>query len=89
MIVLIESVRIAFNVMYWLIIIRVLLSWIRHDPYNPIFRFIYESTELILGPIRRFLPLGFMGIDFSPVIGILLIQVLESAVIRLLIRIMY
>ena len=89
MIVLIDLVRIAFNVMYWLIIIRVLLSWIRHDPYNPIFRFIHESTELVLGPIRRFLPLGFMGIDFSPIIGILLMQFLETAVIRLLINIMY
>lgn len=89
MIVLIDLVRIAFEVMYWLIIIRVLLSWIRHDPYNPLFRFIYESTEVILGPIRRFLPLGFMGIDFSPIIGILLIQGLETIIIRLLINIIY
>ena len=33
MIFLFDLVEIAFNVMYWLIIIRVLLSWIRHDPY--------------------------------------------------------
>ncbi len=86
---LIELVEIAFSVMYWLIIIRVILSWIRHDPYHPIFRFIYESTELVLGPIRRLLPLGYMGIDFSPIVAIFLLQALETLVLRLLINIIY
>ncbi|NMA02350.1 MAG: YggT family protein [Clostridia bacterium] len=89
MIFLFDLVEIAFNVMYWLIIIRVLLSWIRHDPYNPIFRFIYESTELVLGPIRRYLPLVFMGIDFSPIVAIFLLQALESLVFRLLVNIIF
>lgn len=86
---LIRITRIVFEVMNWLIIIRVLLSWIRHNPYSPIIRFVYETTEIILGPLRRNLPLTFMGIDFSPIIGLLLIQVLETMVVKLIIMLLY
>ncbi len=63
----------------WVIIRRVVISWVNADPYNPIVRFIYEITEPILGRIRRYVPLSFGGIDFSPivvVIGIWLLQVI-------------
>ncbi|MFZ5944111.1 MAG: YggT family protein [Bacillota bacterium] len=85
---LIDIVDIVFDVMYWLVIIRVLLSWIRHDPYNPIFRFIYEVTELVLAPVRRLVPMRGMAIDISPIIAILLLQLLKSIVIDLLARLL-
>lgn len=81
---LIDFIDLIFDVMYWLIIIRVILSWIPHDPYNPIFRFIYEVTELIMGPVRRLVPLQGMGIDFSPIIVLLLLQLIKSFVFKLL-----
>ncbi len=89
MFLLIDAVRIAFDIMYWLIIIRVLLSWIRHDPYQPIFRFIYEVTEVVLGPVRRYIPLRTMGIDFSPILALLLLQLIETLVISLLYNILF
>ena len=89
MFILFDVVRIGFEVMYWLVIVRVILSWIRHDPYHPIIRFIYESTEVILGPIRRIMPRGGMGIDFSPIIAILLLRVLQSAVLNTLATLLY
>jgi len=85
---LIDIVDIIFDVMYWLVIVRVILSWVRHDPYNPIFRFIYEVTELVLAPVRRLIPMRGMAIDFSPIIAILLLQLLKSIVIDLLIRVL-
>lgn len=84
----IDLIDILFDVMYWLIIIRVILSWVRHDPYNPIFRFIYEVTEIVLAPARKFIPMGGMGIDFSPIIALLLLQLLKSIIIDLLIRVL-
>ena len=80
---LIPYVRIAFEVFNWLIIIRVFLSWIPHDPYKPVFRFIYEITEPVLAPFRKLLG-GRMMIDFSPVIALIFLQLVESLVLSLL-----
>ncbi|MCR6544539.1 YggT family protein [Dehalobacterium formicoaceticum] len=78
-------VRTAFEVLNWLIIIRVILSWIRHDPRNPLIRFIYEITEPILAPIRRLIPIRpGMPIDWSPFVAILLLMLVEQFVYRFL-----
>jgi YggT family protein len=77
-------VRTAFEVLNWLIIARVLLSWIRHDPYHPVIRFIYEITEPVLKPFRRLIPpMPGMPIDWSPIIAIFVLQFIERAVLRL------
>lgn len=76
-------VRVAFEVYSWLIIIRVFLSWIPHDPYKPIFRFIYEITEPFLAPFRKLIG-RTMAIDFSPIIAIVVLRLIESLVLNLL-----
>jgi len=78
----ITVVRVAFNVFSWLIIARVILSWVR-VPYNPAIRFIYEITEPVLAPFRRLLPRGTM-IDFSPILALLTLSLVESLIIQLL-----
>ena len=65
----------------WVIIGRVIISWVNADPYNPIVRFLYEITEPLLGRIRRVLPMSMGGIDFSPVILIMAIMFLQSFLI--------
>ncbi len=62
----------------WVIIGRAVISWVNADPYNPIVRFLYEITEPVLGRIRRFLPVSMGGMDFSPVILIIIILFLQS-----------
>lgn len=80
---LIQIVRAAFEVMTWLIIARVLLSWFRPNPYNPLIKFVYEITEPILLPFRRIIPtLG--AIDFSPIVALIALRILESFIISLL-----
>lgn len=76
-------IEIAFEVLNWLIIARVFLSFLRPDPYHPVVRFINETTEPILAPFRRIMPRGTMPLDFSPFIAILALQFLESLVLRL------
>jgi len=74
---------ILFTILYWLILIRALISWVNPDPYNPIVQFLYKTTEPVLEPVRRRLPLGFrFGIDISPIIVFLLIIFLKSFLIR-------
>jgi YggT family protein len=68
---------IALYIYMWIIIIRALISWVSPSPYNPIVRFLYRVTEPVLRPVRRMLPLQGLGIDFSPVIVILVIYILQ------------
>ena len=62
----------------WIIIGRAVISWVNADPHNPIVRFLYEVTEPVLGRIRRMLPMSMGGLDFSPIIVIVLIMFLQS-----------
>ncbi len=62
----------------WIIIGRAVISWVNADPDNPIVRFLYDATEPVLSRIRRWLPISFGGIDFSPMILILAIMFLQS-----------
>jgi YggT family protein len=75
------------NLLYWafwlLILARVIISFTRMDPYNPIRRTVYELTEPILAPIRRILP-PTSGLDFSPLIALLLLELLRMLLFRLI-----
>ena len=62
----------------WVIIIRAVISWVNPDPYNPIVRFLYSVTDPVLLAIRRRLPLFYGGIDFSPIVVILVIMFLQQ-----------
>jgi YggT family protein len=68
--------EVVLEVYFWIIIARALLSWVNPDRYNPIVRFLYQVTEPVLRPIRRRLPME-MGLDFSPLVVILAIKVLQ------------
>ena len=59
------------------IFIRALLSWFPIDPRNPLVTILYDVTEPILDPLRRVIPrLGM--IDITPLVAILLIQVIGN-----------
>ena len=86
LIALAKILDIALTIIYWLILIRALISWVNPDPYNPIVQFLYKTTEPILYPIRKLLPLDFrFGIDLSPIIAFLAILFLKSFLVRTLI----
>lgn len=81
---LIDLVRMASTVFSLLIIVRALMSWVSPDPRNPIVSFVYRLTEPVLGPVRSLLPM-MGGIDFSPILVLVGIQVLERVLIQMLI----
>jgi YggT family protein len=70
----------------WIIIARAVLSWVSPDPYNPIVRFIYKVTEPVMYQVRSRLPVSFGGIDFAPVVVILIIYFLQIFVVNSLMR---
>jgi len=86
--ILASVINIVFQVLWWAILIRVLLSWlpmanIRIDPYNPAIRFLYSLTDPILEPLRRFTTIGM--IDLSPLVALLLLDFLRQILISMLI----
>jgi YggT family protein len=68
-------VSILLTILYWLILVRALISWVNPDPFNPIVQFLNRVTEPILEPIRRVLPP--LAIDISPIIAFLAIVFLQ------------
>jgi len=68
----------------WLIIIRVLLSWVNPDPRNPVVQFFIRATEPVLAPIRSRLPTRGTGLDLSPLVVILAIQFLQHSLVATL-----
>jgi uncharacterized protein YggT (Ycf19 family) len=84
-----DYVSALFLVYIILILIRVLLSWIPRMPYNPTLRsvldFISETTDPYLNLFRRFLPpIGGLGLDLSPMIGIIVLFVLQGLAVALI-----
>ena len=69
------------NIYMWVVIIRVLISWINPDPYNPIVQFLRGITDPALNAVRRFVPsfLWSTGLDFTPLLLIIVLQILIMA----------
>ncbi|MBF0095758.1 MAG: YggT family protein [Magnetococcales bacterium] len=69
----------ALGAYTWMILIRVLLSWVNPDPYNPIVQFLIRATDPVLEPLRRLLP-SVGGLDLSPIVALLGISLLQRLV---------
>ncbi len=65
------------------IIARALASWFVQDQSNPIVQMLHDITEPIVGPVRRFMPSTGM-MDFSPLVALILLQILETVLVRLI-----
>jgi YggT family protein len=81
--ILVLFVRSISQLLVLLVIVSVILSYFM-DPYHPIRRAIDSVVEPLLAPIRRIVPLIGM-LDFSPLILIILLQVVSNLIIRILI----
>ncbi|MCE5393196.1 MAG: YggT family protein [Acidithiobacillus sp.] len=75
-------IEIALTLLFWAVFIRAILTWVQPDPYNPIVRFLDRVTSPILQPLQRLVP-PMGGIDFSPLLALLLIQLAKLLVTRL------
>jgi len=75
---LFQVIDMVFNILQIIIIVRVILSWISHNPSNQFIRIIYQVSEPILKPIREILPITGMGFDFSPIVAFFLLGLLKK-----------
>lgn len=63
------------NFLFFAVLVRVILSWVAPDPYNPFTAIMIQITEPVMAPVRRILP-PMGGLDLSPLIVLLGIQFL-------------
>jgi YggT family protein len=81
----------AFFAYELLILIRVLLSWISADPYrrssdHPLIRILQLVTDPVLQPLRRIIPPIGGTIDISPMIALVILEILRRVLVGLLMR---
>lgn len=84
--ILIWSINKFFAILYLLIFIRVILSWVRVNSYNKYITLIYQLTDLILDPFRKLInKLGIDTgmIDLSPIIAYFALQLIENFLRRI------
>ena len=75
----------AVSVMNLLIVIRCVLSFIPHNPYNSILRYVYEITDLVMAPCSRFMPDALRyPLDFTPIVALVLIEVVYTVLMRMI-----
>ena len=73
----------------WIMIGRIIISWVNADYDNPIVRFLYAATEPVLEPVRRRLPLFAGGFDLSPIVVWIAIIFLQRFLVRSLYELAY
>ena len=88
MIPILNTLMFALNIYIWILIANAIFSWLyafnvintRNQFVNMIGRALYQMTEPVLRPIRRFMPdLG--GVDISPIILVLIIYLIQQIII--------
>ncbi|MCK4268491.1 MAG: YggT family protein [Actinomycetia bacterium] len=91
---IIELVDTAFQIYSFLILARIIMSWITvpdTPPLDVVVRFINDVTEPYLGVFRRLLPmvgLGGSAIDFSPIIAFFVLGLIRGLVLQALSQIL-
>lgn len=84
---IINGINNIFLLFYVIILLRIFLSWIpnidwQKQPWNTI----RNIADAYLGIFRKFIP-PFGGLDFSPIIALIVLQVIQNIVIYVLINI--
>jgi YggT family protein len=80
--VLVNFLQLLIAVLMLLVIARVVVSWVAPMGGGGLIAFIYQATEPILSPIRRVIP-PTGGLDWAPLIAMLVLGVLLRVVVRL------
>jgi YggT family protein len=78
MVILLVQLVDAVMFLYSLVIVaRAFLPLIGADTTNPVIRFIFDITEPILAPLRRFTIVGMW--DFSPLAALVILWIIQQA----------
>ena len=77
-----------FRVIYFLLVIRIVLSWFQVNPFSEPVNLLYKITEPLLLPLRR-LPLQVGMIDLSPVVAFILLSFFDHFIVGIFQQLAY
>ena len=83
-----EILQLIIYIFFFSIIIQIILSWVNPGAYNPATVILYKLNEPLLRPARRLIP-PLSGLDFSPMVVLILLQLVIILFIRPLIVLGY
>ncbi|WP_129596381.1 YggT family protein [Anaerophilus nitritogenes] len=84
---LVQSVEYFFRVLNFLILARILLSWVQPHGGGNVTRVVYQLTEPILAPFRKLLQnfnLGMGMIDISPILAVFFLDFIRKIILSLI-----
>jgi len=84
LVALARLIELVLNIYIFIVVARALVSWVSPDPYNPIVRFLHNATDPVLYRMRRLLPFSTGSIDFSPMILIFLLYLVQGFLVNML-----
>ena len=79
--ILLTAIDFALQALLLVIFVNALLSWVRPDPGNPIVVFLGRVSGFVCDPVRRLFPTAYAGIDFAPLIVMLVLWFLRVNVV--------
>lgn len=85
--VMIQAVQ-TYHFFIMMLMTSAVISWVNFDPRNPLVQLVFSITEPILIPFRRVIP-SMSGLDFSPVIAIVVISMLGNLACRGLLQLQF
>ena len=71
-------------VLFWIMIARIAVSFIKVDPTIPVVRFLYGATDPVLDQVRRRWPVVYGDYDLSPIVIWIAIVFLQRFLVRTL-----
>lgn len=82
---IVSFINLVFNLLILLVVARAILSWLPVPPYHPTVRMLDSVTEPLLRPFRK-MGRTAGGFDFSPMILILILIIVQKILWGLLVR---
>lgn len=73
---LLELAILSLNLFFFVILIKVILSWVAPQNYNPMTVLLHTMAEPVLRPFRRIIP-AIGGFDMSPIFAIIMLKAAE------------
>ena len=83
LVALARVLRLLINLYTFIVGAAALISWVNPDPYNPIVRFLHQTTDPVFRKVRPLLPrfLFQTGIDFTPIVIFVLLILMDTIVV--------
>jgi YggT family protein len=79
----VDVINSCFRILFYCVIGSVILSWVAPRNSHPLLQIVEEMSGAILEPIRKFVP-PMGGLDFTPIIGLVLLNLINTSFIQII-----